>query len=355
MNIQLVLMAKVTENTPAARPLHHPPEASSLTSVASPLHWALFALVVAVLLAMDLGIFHRKPHALSFKEAAGWSVFWIALALLFNGFVWARFGPTVGAEFMAGYLIEKALSVDNVFVFLVLFTSFSVPPAYQHRLLFWGVIGAVVMRTVFVFAGVAALEAFHWLIWVFAAILFFTGIKLLKSTGHDMHPERNPAFRLFQRLIPSTPKWHGPAFWVREGGRWLATPMITVLVLIEITDLVFALDSIPAIFAITRDPFIVLTSNVFAMLGLRALTFCLSGLLERLVYLRPALAYVLMFVAVKMGVAEWYKLPIALSLAIVAAILTVGVVLSLVRSPKREPSTITDGTTGLEPGHPPAR
>ena len=305
-----------------------------MTSIASPLHWAVFALFVAILLAMDLGIFHRKPHAMSFKEAAGWSVFWVGLALAFNLFMWLRFGPQAGAEFMAGYLIEKALSVDNVFVFLVLFSAFSVPAAFQHRLLFWGVIGAIVLRAIFVFAGVAALEAFHWLIWVFAAILFFTGVKLLKSTGHDMHPEQNPMFKLFQRIVPSTPKWHGPAFWIRENGRWLATPMLTVLVLIEITDLVFAIDSIPAIFAITRDPFIVLTSNVFAILGLRALTFCLSGLLDRLVYLRPALAYVLMFVAIKMGVAEWYKLPIVVSLGIVAGILGVGVVLSLVRAPK---------------------
>jgi tellurite resistance protein TerC len=307
-----------------------------VTSVASPLHWALFGLVVAVLLALDLGVFHRKAHVLSFKEAAGWSVFWIALALLFNAFVWTQFGAIKGAEFMAGYLIEKALSVDNVFVFLVLFTSFAVPGELQHRILFWGVIGAIVLRTAFVFAGVAALEAFHALIWVFAAILFLTGLKLLKSGDHEMHPEQNPMFKLFQRLVPSTPKWHGAAFWVRENGRRLATPMLTVLVLVEITDLVFALDSIPAIFAITRDPFIVLTSNVFAMLGLRALTFCLSGLLDRLVYLRPALAYVLMFVALKMGLAEWYKLPIALSLGVVAGILAIGVGLSLLRAPKRD-------------------
>jgi tellurite resistance protein TerC len=307
-----------------------------LTSVASPLHWALFALVVAVLLALDLGVFHRRPHALSFKEAALWSGFWIGLALAFNAFVWLRFGATAGAEFMAGWLIEKALSVDNVFVFLVLFASFAVPAELQHRLLFWGVIGAVILRTVFVFAGVAALEAFHALTWVFALILLVTGIKLLKSTGHDMHPEKNPLFRLFQRVVPTTPHWHGGAFWVREAGRWLATPMMTVLVLIELTDLVFAIDSIPAIFAITRDPFLVLTSNVFAMLGLRALTFCLSGLLERLTYLRPALAWVLMFVAVKMAVAQWYKLPVGLSLGVVAGILAVGIGLSLLRAPKRE-------------------
>ena len=309
-----------------------------MTSVASPLHWALFGLIVAVLLALDLGVFHRRPHALSFKEAALWSVFWIGLALAFNAFVWLRFGATAGAEFMAGWLIEKALSVDNVFVFLVLFASFAVPAELQHRLLFWGVIGAVVLRTAFVFAGVAALEAFHALTWVFALILFVTGIKLLKSTGHDMHPEKNPLFRLFQRVVPTTPHWHGGAFWVREAGRWLATPMMTVLVLIELTDVVFAIDSIPAIFAITRDPFLVLTSNVFAMLGLRALTFCLSGLLERLTYLRPALAWVLMFVALKMAAAEWYKLPVGISLGVVAGILAVGVGLSLVRAPKREAS-----------------
>ena len=336
MNIQLVLMA-VCDEHPAVTAFPIPPEEPPLTSVASPLHWALFALVVAGLLALDLGVFHRKPHAMSFREAAGWSVFWIGLAMAFNAFVWMQFGPTAGTEFMAGYLIEKALSVDNVFVFLVLFSMFAVPPQLQHRLLFWGVVGAVLLRTVFVFAGVAALEAFHALTWVFAVILFVTGIKLLRSTGHDMHPEKNPVFRLFQRLVPTTPVWHGAAFWVHDGGRWLATPMMTVLVLVELTDLVFAIDSIPAIFAITRDPFLVLTSNVFAMLGLRALTFCLSGLLERLTYLRPALAYVLMFVAVKMAMAEWYKLPVGVSLAVVAGILAVGVILSLIRAPRRDP------------------
>jgi tellurite resistance protein TerC len=314
-------------------------------SVASPFHWLVFALVVGILLALDLGVFHRKPHAISFREAAGWSAFWIALALAFNALVWWRFGATAGQEFMAGYLIEKALSVDNVFVFLVLFTSFSVPPELQHRLLFWGVAGAVLMRAVFVFAGVAALEAFHGLLYVFAAILFFTGVKLLLAKGHEAHPERNPLFRLFQRVVPSTPQWRGPAFWVRENGRWLATPMLTLLVLIEITDLVFAIDSIPAIFAITTDPFIVLTSNVFAILGLRALTFCLSGLIEKLLYLKPALAFVLMFVAVKMAVSDFYKLPVAVSLGVVAAILAAGIILSLLRAPKRE-ATLTPPAPG---------
>ncbi len=313
-------------------------------SAASPIHWLAFAVVVAALLALDLGVFHRKPHAISFREAAGWSVFWISLALAFNAFVWLRFGPVAGQEFLAGYLIEQALSVDNVFVFLILFSTFAVPPELQHRLLFWGVIGAVVMRGLFVFAGVAALEAFHGVMYVFAAILFITGIKLLRAGEEEAHPEKNPLFRLFQRVVPSTPQWRGPAFFVRENGRWLATPMFSVLVLVELTDLVFALDSIPAIFAVTRDPFIVMTSNVFAILGLRSLTFCLSGMLDKLVYLRPALAVVLLFIAVKMTLTEWYKIPIGISLAVVAGVLGVGVALSLLRAPKRpaEPESSED-------------
>ncbi len=321
-------------------------------SVASPLHWLLFAVVVATLLALDLGVFHRRPHALSFREAAWWSVFWIALALAFNTFVWLRFGTTAGEEFLAGYLIEKALSVDNVFVFLVLFATFGVPAELQHRLLFWGVIGALLLRAALVFAGVTALAAFHWLAWVFAVILFVTGVKLLRSTGEELHPEKNPVFQLFQRIVPSTPRWHGAAFWVRERGRRLATPLLTVLVLVELSDLVFALDSIPAILAITRDPFIVLTSNVFAMLGLRALTFCLSGLLETLVYLRPSLAWVLMFVAVKMALEDWIHVPVGLSLGIVGGILLVGVGLSLVRAPRRAAGLHQpgDGTRKITPG-----
>ena len=304
-------------------------------SAASPLHWLLFAVVVSGLLALDLGVFHRKPHALSFREAAGWTVFWVSLALAFNAFVWVRFGHVAGQEFLAGYLIEQALSVDNVLIFLILFSTFAVPAELQHRLLFWGVAGAVVMRGLFVFGGVAALHAFHWLIYVFAAILLFTGIKLLRDGEDEAHPERNPLFRLFQRLVPTTPDWRGPAFFVRENGRWFATPLFMVLVLVEITDLMFALDSIPAIFAITRDPFIVLTSNVFAILGLRSLTFCLSGLIDRMAYLRPALALVLVFISIKMALSEVYKIPIGVSLGVVAGVLGVGVALSLLRAPRR--------------------
>jgi tellurite resistance protein TerC len=304
-------------------------------SAASPLHWLGFVVVVTVLLALDLGVFHRKPHAISFREAAGWSVFWISLALGFNAFVWVRFGHVAGQEFLAGYLIEQALSVDNVFVFLILFATFAVPAELQHRLLFWGVAGAVLMRGVFVFAGVAAIHAFHGVLYIFAAILFVTGIKLLRAGEDEAHPEKNPVFRLFQRVVPSTSQWRGPAFFVRENGRWLATPLFSVLVLVELTDLMFAVDSIPAILAITHDPFIVLTSNVFAILGLRSLTFCLSGLLDKFIYLRPALAVVLLFIAAKMVIADWYKIPIGISLAVVMGVLGVGIVLSLLRAPKR--------------------
>ena len=305
--------------------------------IGSPTLWIVFGLIIAFLLALDLGVLHRKAHEIGLKEAVGWSVFWVALSLLFNAGIWAMFGPQKAAEFLAGYLIEKALSVDNVFVFVLLFSSFAVPPKYQHRVLFWGVFGALLMRAAFVFAGAAALEAFHWLIYVFGALLLVTGVKLLLAKGHTEDPARNPMFRLFKRMVPSTPEYHGERFWVREGGRWLATPLLSVLVLIEITDLIFAVDSIPAIFAVTRDPFIVLTSNIFAVLGLRALYFCLAGFVDKLRHLKTGLALVLIFVAAKMLLSEFYKVPIGLSLGVIALLLAGSVVASLLD--KRPPST----------------
>lgn len=298
-------------------------------SIGSPLLWGGFVAFVLVLLALDLGVFHRKAHEVKFKEAAIWSVVWVALALVFNGWVAMTFGPQKGMEFLTGYLIEKALSVDNVFVFLVVFTAFGVPAAYQHRVLFWGVLGALIMRAIFIFAGSAALEAFHWVIYVFGGILMLTGIKLLFAGGKEERPERNPLFRLFQKVVPSTHEYHGQKFWIRQGTKWVATPLLMVLVLIEITDLVFAVDSIPAIFAVTRDPFVVFTSNIFAILGLRALYFCLAGFVHRLKYLKTGLALVLMFVAGKMLVSEFYKVPIGLSLGVIATILGASVVVSL--------------------------
>lgn len=298
-------------------------------NIGNPMIWTVFGLIIAFLLALDLGVLHRKAHEIQFKEAVGWSVFWIALAMLFNLGIWVMFGPQKAAEFLTGYLIEKALSVDNVFVFVLLFSSFAVPPRYQHRVLFWGVFGALLMRAVFVFVGAAALEAFHGIIYLFGALLLVTGVKLLLAKGHVEDPAKNPMFRLFQRFVPATPEYHGEKFWIREAGRWVATPLMSVLVLIEITDLVFAVDSIPAIFAITRDPFIVLTSNIFAVLGLRALYFCLAGFVDKLRHLKTGLALVLIFVAMKMLVSGFYKIPIGLSLGVIALLLTVSVVASL--------------------------
>ena len=300
-------------------------------SVGSPLLWGSFTAFILAMLALDLGVFHRKAHEVRFKEAVGWSIFWIGLALAFNAWVAYAFGPQKGMEFLTGYLIEKALSVDNVFVFLVVFTTFSVPAVYQHRVLFWGVVGALVMRAVFIAAGAAVLEAFHGIIYFFGALLLFTGIKLLVQRNHEEHPERNPVFRLLQRFIPSTSEYHGQRFWVRVDGRRLATPLFTVLLLIEFTDVVFAVDSIPAIFAVTRDPFIVFTSNIFAILGLRALYFCLAGFVSRLRYLKVGLALVLIFVAIKMMLTDFYKIPIHLSLLVVTLLLGGAVVASLLR------------------------
>jgi len=300
-------------------------------SVGSPLLWGSFTAFILAMLALDLGVFHRKAHEVRFKEAVGWSIFWIGLALAFNAWVAYAFGPQKGMEFLTGYLIEKALSVDNVFVFLVVFTTFSVPAVYQHRVLFWGVVGALVMRAVFIAAGAAVLEAFHGIIYFFGALLLFTGIKLLVQRNHEEHPERNPVFRLLQRFIPSTSEYHGQRFWVRLDGRRLATPLFTVLLLIEFTDVVFAVDSIPAIFAVTRDPFIVFTSNIFAILGLRALYFCLAGFVGRLRYLKVGLALVLIFVAIKMMLTDFYKIPIHLSLLVVTLLLGGAVVASLLR------------------------
>ena len=304
-------------------------EESVTENIGSPMLWTAFGLIIAFLLALDLGVLHRKAHEIKFKEAVGWSIFWVALSLLFNAGIWAMFGPQKAAEFLTGYLIEKALSVDNVFVFILLFSSFAVPPKYQHRVLFWGVFGALVMRAVFVFVGAAALEAFHWVIYVFGGLLFVTGVKLLLAKGHIEDPAKNPMFRLFRKFVPSTSEYHDEKFWVKQAGKWVATPLMSVLVLIEITDLVFAVDSIPAIFAITRDPFIVLTSNIFAVLGLRALYFCLAGFVDQLRHLKTGLALVLIFVAIKMLISEFYKVPIGLSLGVIAVLLAGSVVASL--------------------------
>lgn len=300
-----------------------------MDSIASPLLVAVFSLVVLVMLAIDLGLFHRRPHEVRMREAVSWSVVWIVLAFAFAGLVHYLFGAEKSLEFVTGYVIEKALSIDNVFVFVVLFSAFRVPAQYQHRVLFWGVFGALLMRALFILAGAALIERFHWVMYVFGAILVITAVKIVMSGGGPSHPERNPIFRLLSRVIPSVPEYDGKKFFTIRDGRRYATPMLMVLLAIESTDVVFAVDSIPAIFAVTSDPFIVYTSNVFAILGLRALYFVLAGTIEKFRSVKYGLAAVLAFVGVKMIVAGVYKIPILLSLAIIAVLLGISVIASL--------------------------
>jgi tellurite resistance protein TerC len=302
-------------------------------SIGSPLLWVGFTAFVLAMLALDLGVFHRKAHEVRVREALLWTGVWIALALLFNLGVYHWFGSERALEFLTGYVIEKALSVDNIFVFIVVFSAFAVPPKLQHRVLFWGILGALVMRAVFIVVGAALLQRFHWVIYVFGAFLVFTGIKLLVQRDEEVHPERNPLFRLFRRLVPSVRDFRDGHFTVVEAGKRYATPLLLVLVSIEATDLVFAVDSIPAIFAVTTDPFIVYTSNIFAILGLRALYFALAGMMGKFHYLKIGLSAVLVFVGAKMLLAGFYKIPILASLGVIVALLGASVVASLLRRP----------------------
>ncbi len=302
-----------------------------MDTIGTPLQWGSFLALIFALLALDLGVFNRKVHRVGLREALSWSLVWIAISLLFNFWVYRRFGPQVGLEFLTGYVIEKSLSFDNIFVFIVIFSYFAVPPEYQHRVLFWGILGALISRGIFIAMGTALLARFSWLIFVFGGFLVYTGIKILSQKETEVHPEKNPVLKLFQRFVPLTPHYHGKRFFIREQGRWLATPLMLVLVVIEATDVVFAVDSIPAIFGVTRNPFIVFTSNIFAILGLRALYFLLAGLMHKFQYLSSGLGLVLVFVGAKMLVHDWFEIPIELSLGIVLGILAVSVVVSLLR------------------------
>jgi tellurite resistance protein TerC len=297
--------------------------------------WAGFNLFILAMLALDLGVFHRKAHEVSIKEATAWSVVWITLAMIFNAGLWFFRGSEPAIQFFTGYLIEKSLSVDNIFVFALIFSYFAVPAAWQHRVLFWGILGALIMRAAFIFAGAALLAKFHWIIYIFGAFLIFTGIKMAIFRNAEMDPGKNPVLKLVRRLIPVTSEYRGDHFFAREAGRWMATPLFLVLILLETTDLIFAVDSIPAIFAVTEDPFIVYTSNVFAILGLRSLYFLLAGVMGKFSYLKLGLSAVLVFVGVKMVLVEVYKIPSPVSLAVIAAILTVSIVASL-RKARRE-------------------
>jgi tellurite resistance protein TerC len=305
-------------------------------SIGSPALWAGFVAFVLAMLALDLGVFHRKAHVVTVKEAAGWSLAWLALATVFGLGVWGWFGPERALEFASGYLIEKALAVDNIFVFVVIFSAFAVPPVQQHRVLFWGVLGALVMRAGFILAGGALLARFHWAMYVFGGVLVLTGVKLLVQREQEPEPEKNVAVRLLRKWLPISPEFAGDAFMVRRQGALFFTPLFVALVAVEVTDLIFAVDSIPAIFAVTRDPFIVFTSNIFAILGLRSLYFVLAGIISRFTLLKVGLALVLVFVGAKMLLLEVVKIPIAASLAVIFVILAGSMGLSLLTTAKKK-------------------
>jgi tellurite resistance protein TerC len=290
--------------------------------------WAAVLAVILVMLTVDL-LTHRKAHVVSVKEAAAWSAVWVSLGLAFGAVVWWAYGAQAGGEYFAGYLIEKSLAVDNVFVFALIFTYFAVPREYQHRVLFYGVLGALVFRAIFIAGGVVLIEQFAWILYVFGAFLVYTGWKMFTHRNDEMDPSRNPVLRLVRKRIPSTDEYHGQKFWVKKAGKWVATPLFTVLVLVETTDIIFAVDSIPAIFAVTQEPFLVFTSNAFAILGLRAMYFLLADLMHRFIYLKAGLAAILVFVGIKMLLLDVWKVPIWLSLTAVATSITITVMLSL--------------------------
>ena len=313
--------------------------------------WIGFNVFVLLMLALDLGVFHRKAHVVTFKESMAWTVVWVTLALLFNLGVWHYMGPQRGIEFFTGYVIEKSLSVDNVFVFALLFSYFAVPPLYQHKVLFWGILGALIMRAVMIFLGAALIERFTWIIYIFGAFLILTGIKMIVKREEEIHPERNPLVRWFKKLMPVTNDYRGDKFFVREKGVRMATPLFVVLLLVEFSDLIFAVDSIPAIFAVTKDPFIVYTSNVFAILGLRSLYFALAGVMDKFHYLKIGLGVVLAFVGVKMLLGHTpYKIDTLVSLGVIVTVLAASIVVSLLR-PKKALIRIGHAP-GATPEHP---
>jgi len=312
--------------------------------------WVGFNLFVLGMLALDLGVFHRKAHAVSGKEALTWSLVWVSLSLVFNVviyFFWDRMMPNssytnseAGLAFLTGYLIEKALSVDNIFVFILIFSFFAVPAAYQHRVLFWGILGALVMRGILIVVGAALLEQFHWIIYIFGAFLIFTGIRMAWNHDENVQPDKNPVVKFFRKIMPVTENFEDDKFFVRRAGKLFATPLFLILLIVESTDLIFAVDSIPAIFAVTQEPFIVYTSNVFAILGLRALYFLLANVMDKFQYLKFGLSAVLIFVGVKMIIVDFYKIPVVVSLGVVAGILTISILASLWKA-RNSPGELT--------------
>jgi tellurite resistance protein TerC len=298
--------------------------------------WVAFNAFILVMLAVDLGVVHRRAHEVTLREALVWSAIWIALALLFALGVYAWYGSQPALEFLTGYLIEKSLSVDNIFVFVLIFSYFKVPARYQHTVLFWGILGALVMRAVFIFAGIALLQRLHWILYVFGALLILTGIKMATEKDKEIHPDKNPMLKLFRRLVSVTEDYHADHFFVKQAGHYAATPLFIVLLVVETTDVIFAVDSIPAILGITIDPFLVYTSNVFAILGLRALYFALAGVVRLFHYLHYGLSAILVFVGAKMLLADVYKLPVGVALGVIAGILLIAAIASVMRPHKRD-------------------
>ena len=298
--------------------------------------WAGFVVFVICMLLLDLVVFNKKAHEIKMKEALLLSLFWISLAVAFNIGVWKFLGTQKAIEFLTAYLIEESLSIDNLFVFIMIFTYFQVKPEYQHKILFWGIIGAMVMRAIFIVTGVALIHRFEWIIYVFGGFLVITGIRMMFDKGKQIDPEKNPVIRLARKLIPVTPDTHGSRLFVRINHKTFATPLFITLIMIEVTDLIFAVDSIPAVLAISSDPFIVYTSNVFAILGLRSLYFALASIIKYFRFLKYGLAAILFFVGSKMIVSSFYKLPIGVALGTVFGILFLSVVLSLIIPEKKE-------------------
>jgi len=297
--------------------------------------WIFFNLFVLAMLALDLGLFHRKDHEVKAKEALAWSAFWIFLALCFNVVVFYWLGPKAAGEYLTGYLLEKSLSVDNLFVMLLIFNYFQIPAKYQHKVLFWGILGALVMRGVLILVGAALIHRFEWILYIFGAFLVFTGLKMFFDKGDEaIEPERNPILKLFKRFVPVTSEFHGNRFFVTIDKRRFATPLMVALIIVEISDLVFAVDSIPAIFVVTQDPFIIYTSNVFAILGLRSLYFALAAIIDKFHYLKFALALILTFIGVKMLIKEIIHFPSWVTLTLVAGTLGASIIASLLWPPK---------------------
>lgn len=291
--------------------------------------WIGFVAFVILMLVIDLGVFHRKSHEVKIKEALIWSAVWISLALVFDYGVYLFMGKEKALEFLTGYVIEKSLSIDNLFVFIMLFKFLHVEPKYQHKVLFWGILGALIMRAVFIFAGVALINQFHWIIYIFGAFLVFTGIKMLINKDENIRPDKNPLVIFFKKIFPVTENFHGDKFFVKINAKTFATPLFIVLLVVEFTDLIFAVDSIPAILAISNDTFIIFTSNVFAILGLRALYFALAGITKYFYYLKYGLSAVLVFVGTKMCIADFYKIPVLYSLLVILGILLLSVLASV--------------------------